>query len=430
MAHAQEREFDVVVWGATGFVGRLTALYLLERYGTSLRWALGGRSRTKLVGLRDALTAETGVDASGLPLVVGEAGDTASMRALAERTRVACTTVGPYALYGSELVAACAAAGTHYCDLTGELFWMRRMIDAHQDAAKASGARIVHTCGFDCIPSDLGVLFVQREMLARHGVLATRVKLRVAGFSGGVSGGTAASAINMLEEQSRHPDVRRRTEDPYAINPADRRGGPDGPDSWRPVWDADFAQWTGPFIMATVDTRVVRRSNALLDDAYGADFRYDEAMLMGRGAVSLARAVGLATALGIGMVALAFGPLRRAAARRMPAPGEGPSKQAREAGYWDVRLLAADPSDPSRTLRARLTGDRDPGYGSTAKMLGESAVCLARDPLASRGGIHTPASAMGDALLARLQKNAGVTVEIEGDHEHDGGEHGRVGQRR
>ena len=414
LANAPEREFDIVVWGASGFAGRLTAEYLLERYGGSLRWALGGRSRAKLEAVRDAMTAETGVDATRLPLVVGDAADTVFMRALAERTRVACSTVGPYALYGAELVAACVAAGTDYCDLTGEVFWMGRMIDAHQDAAQASGARIVHTCGFDCIPADLGVYYVQREMRARHGVPASRVTLRVVGFRGGASGGTAATGINMLDEQSRNPEVRRRNEDPYALNPEHRRSGLDGPDSLGPAWDADFEQWTGPFIMANVDTRVVRRSNALLDNAYGADFRYDEAMLTGRGPVGFAKAVGLATALRVGMAALSVGPLRRVVASRMPAPGEGPSKQAREAGYWDVRLLAIHPSDPSRNLRARLRGDRDPGYGSTAKMLGEAAVCLAQDPLASRGGIHTPASAMGDLLLARIQKNAGVTVQIEG----------------
>jgi len=288
VADAAEREFDIVVWGASGFAGRLTALYLLERYGDSLRWALGGRNQAKLEAVRDAMTAETGVGASSLPLVVGDATNAVFMRALAERTRVVCSTVGPYALYGSPLVAACVAAGTDYCDLTGEVFWMGRTIDAHQDAAQASGARIVHTCGFDCIPADLGVYYVQREMQARHGVPATRVKLRVAGFRGGASGGTAATGINMLDEQSRNPAVRRRNEDPYALNPEHRRSGLDGPDSLRPAWDADFEQWTGPFIMANVDTRVVRRSNALLDNVYGADFRYDEAMLTGRGPVGFA----------------------------------------------------------------------------------------------------------------------------------------------
>jgi short subunit dehydrogenase-like uncharacterized protein len=335
------------------------------------------------------------------------------MASLASRTRVVCTTVGPYALYGSELVAACAQAGTHYCDLTGEVFWMRRMIDAHQDQAAASGARIVYTCGFDCIPADLGVFFVQREMNTRHGVASPRVKMRVAGFSGGGSGGTAASGVNMIEEASKDPAVTRLNADPYALNPKDQMSGPDGPDRSAPIYDDDFEQWTGPFIMANIDTRVVRRSNALLGYAYGKDFQYDEAMLMGTGPVGFAKAAGLAAALRVGMAAMTLGPVRRLAASRMPAPGEGPSAEVRESGYWDVRLLAEHPDDPSKNLRARLTGDRDPGYGSTSKMLAESAVCLALDSLSSSPGFLTPAAAMGDALLARLQRSAGVTATIE-----------------
>jgi short subunit dehydrogenase-like uncharacterized protein len=404
----QEREFDIVVWGATGFTGKLTAEYLLETYGTeSFRWALGGRSESKLEQVRRDLGN------SSLPLLVGDAQDPDFMASLASRTRVVCTTVGPYALYGSELVAACAQAGTHYCDLTGEVFWMRRMIDAHQDQAAASGARIVYTCGFDCIPADLGVFFVQREMNARHGVASPRVKMRVAGFSGGGSGGTAASGVNMIEEASKDPAVTRLNADPYALNPKDQMSGPDGPDRSAPIYDDDFEQWTGPFIMANIDTRVVRRSNALLGYAYGKDFQYDEAMLMGTGPVGFAKAAGLAAALRVGMAAMTLGPVRRLAASRMPAPGEGPSAEVRESGYWDVRLLAEHPDDPSKNLRARLTGDRDPGYGSTSKMLAESAVCLALDSLSSSPGFLTPAAAMGDPLLARLQRSAGVTATIE-----------------
>ncbi len=411
---SRDRELDLVVWGATGFTGRLTAKYLLERYGAgAFRWALGGRNRSKLEQVREEIGREVRASAGDLTLVVGDARDPASMASLAERTRVVCSAVGPYALYGSELVAACARSGTHYCDLTGEVFWMRRMIDAHQDEAAASGARMVHTCGFDCIPADLGVFFVQREMNARHGVACKRVKLRVAGFSGGASGGTAATGVNMLEEASRDPEVRRINEEPYALNPKDRRSGPDGPDRLAPEYDGDFRQWTGPFIMANVDTRVVRRSNALLGHAYGTDFRYDEAMLMGDGPVGLAKAVGLAAALGGGMAAMTLAPVRRLVASRLPAPGEGPSRERREAGYWDVRLLGEHPDDPRKNLRARLTGDRDPGYGSTSKMLGEAAVCLALDPLSSAAGFLTPAAAMGDALLARLQQNAGITAQIE-----------------
>ena len=411
---AAESEFDIVVWGATGFTGRLTAEYLLERYGTgSFRWALGGRNQKKLEEVREAISHGSGAETADLPLVLGDAEDADSMASLVERTRVVCSAVGPYALYGSELVAACARTGTHYCDLTGEVFWMRRMIDAHQDEAAASGARIVHTCGFDCIPSDLGVFFLQREMKARHGVVSKHVKMRVKGFSGAGSGGTAATVVNMLEEASRNPEVKRVQDDPYALNPKGQRSGADGPDRFAPAYDADFEQWTAPFLMAGVDTRVVRRSNALLSYAYGADFRYDEAMLMGASVAGFLKASGLSAAIGGGMGAMTLAPLRRLIASRLPSPGEGPSKEQRESGYWDVRLLAKHPNDPSKNLPARLTGDRDPGYGSTAKMLGESAVCLALDPPSSDPGFLTPAAAMGEHLLARLQRSAGVTVSIE-----------------
>jgi len=404
-----DRELEVVLFGATGFTGRLVAEYLAERYGdgtAALRWGLAGRSREKLEAVRRELGAE------GLPVLVCDALDPGAVAELAARTRVVCTTVGPYARYGSELVAACARAGTHYCDLTGEVPWVRRMIDAHQAQAEASGARLVPSCGFDCIPSDLGVHFVQREMRARHGVPAARVKLRVAGFRGGASGGTVASMLSLLEEAAANPAVRRLLADPYALNPEGRRDGPDGPDRLRPAYDPDFGQWTGPFVMGAVNTRVVRRTNALLGEPYGPGFRYDEAVLTGSGPVGLARAAGLAAGLGGALALGALGPLRRLLAGRLPAPGEGPSREKRESGWWDLRLLGGHPDDPARSLAARATGDRDPGYGSTAKMLGESAVCLARDPLEVGGGFWTPASALGELLLGRLEKSAGVAFRV------------------
>jgi len=409
-----DRELDLVVWGATGFTGRLVAEYLLRRYGTSeLRWALGGRNRAKLEAVREAIGRDTGVAASALPLVLGDGDDADSLRALALRTRVVCTTVGPYATYGSKLVAACAATGTHYCDLTGEAQWIRRMLDRHHEEAVASGSRIVFTCGFDSIPSDLGTFFVQREMRARHGVACARVKYRVAEFSGGASGGTIASMLNMLEEARVDPEVMRTVRDPYALNPKDQRFGPDRGDALGPAFDPDLGEWTAPFVMAAIDTRVVRRSNALLGYLYGRDFRYDEAMLMGPGPVGLLKATAFTAALAGGMAAMTVGPLRRAIARRLPAPGTGPSREQREAGHFTIRLFGQHPTDASKSLRARVSGDRDPGYGSTAKMLGESAVCLARDTLAAPGGLSTPAAAMGEALLARLQQNAGLTFAIE-----------------
>ncbi len=406
-----QREFDVVVWGASGFTGRLVAEYLLERHGASgtVQWALGGRNREKL----EAIRAGLGAAAADLPIVLGDGDDEASLASLAERTRVVCTTVGPYALYGSKLVAACVAHGTDYCDLTGEVHWMRRMIDTHQKEAEATGARIVHTCGFDSIPSDLGVHFVQSEMRRRHGVASPFVKARATDFSGGFSGGTIASMLNMLEESGRDPDVRRVMADPYGLNPEGDRSGPDERDRLAPAWDDDFAGWTAPFVMAGINTRVVRRSQALLGHPAGRDFRYDEAMLTGPPPMGFLTAAaitaGMAAFAGAGSIA----PLRRAAERFLPDPGEGPSREQRERGYWEMRFHAAHPEDGEKGLFARLRGDRDPGYGSTAKMLAEAALCLAQDDLEARGGFETPASSMGEALATRLIEHAGVTFSID-----------------
>ncbi len=415
MAVAPERELDVVVWGASGFTGRLVAEYLLARYGTDggLRWGLGGRSRSKLERVRGEISRETGRGAATLPILLGDGDDPASMAALAERARVVCTTVGPYAKYGTHLLAACARSGTHYCDLTGEVPWLRRMIDAYHEEAAASGARIVPTCGFDSIPSDLGVFFLQREMQQRHGVPCSRIKYRVADFSGGASGGTIASGLHMLEEARHDASVQRVVDEPYSLNPKGERSGPDAAERMAPAWDGDFEQWTAPFVMAGVNTKVVRRSNALLGHAWGKGFRYDEAILTGKGPLGLARATAVAAGTRAGMATLAIGPVRGLLASRLPSPGEGPSKEAREKGHFEIRLLGQHPEDPDKNLRAVIRGDRDPGYGSTSKMLGEAAVCLACDELSSSPGILTPAVAMGDALLERLERSAGVTFSIE-----------------
>jgi short subunit dehydrogenase-like uncharacterized protein len=407
----EEREFDVIVWGATGFTGRLVAEYLLGRYGAAgeLSWAMGGRSQQKLEAVRGGL----GPGAEAIPLVVGDGDDEAALAEMVQRTKVVCTTVGPYAKLGSKLVAACAAHGVDYCDLTGEVQWMRRMIDAYQEQAAAHGARIVHTCGFDSIPSDIGVFHLQKEMQARHGVPARRIRYRVSAFAGGFSGGTVASLLNVMEEAASNPEVRRIMSDPYSLNPPDHRTGPDRRDATGPVWDEAFGQWTAPFVMSAINTRVVRRSNALLGHAYGADFRYDEAVLTGAGPAGWLKAAGTSAGLGFTMLAGAVGPLRQGLASLLPSPGEGPSKEKREAGFFKIKLLAEHPGDTALSLGSEVTGDRDPGYGSTAKMLGEAAVCLAKDDLAAGGGFWTPASAMGEPLLERLRKHAGLTFEIE-----------------
>jgi short subunit dehydrogenase-like uncharacterized protein len=403
-----EREFDLILWGATGFTGQLVAGYLYEQYGLdSFRWAIGGRSEARLAAVRDHL------DAPELSIVLGDSDDDETMRSLAERTRVVCSTVGPYARYGSRLVAACAGAGTDYCDLTGELHWIRYMLDAHHSQAKASGARIVPSCGFDSIPSDLGVFFLQREMRARHGAPSPHVKCGVAGFSGGFSGGTIASILNIMEEAEADRSVRRILANPYAINPKEYHRGPDVKDRMSPAYDTEFGQWTAPFLMAGVNTRVVRRSAALLSTVYGPGFRYEESMLTGRHLTGWMRALGVAAGMTVVMGAMIIGPVRRLVTRWLPQPGDGPTPEEQKNGYWNFRFFARPPKVPgARPLRARLKGDRDPGYGSTSKMLAESAVCLALDPMEAGGGFHTPASAMGEALIDRLQKHAGVTFEL------------------
>jgi short subunit dehydrogenase-like uncharacterized protein len=411
---SENREFDIIVWGASGFTGKLTAEYLLGRYGVGgeLKWALGGRNRAKLEATRKELGNESGIAVDDLQIVLGDSQDETSLSEMVTRTKVVCTTVGPYALYGSKLVAACAEHGTSYCDLTGEAHWMQRMIDQHQETAAASNARIVFTCGFDCIPSDLGAHFMQREMQRLHGVACSKIQYRVVGFSGGASGGTIASMLSMMDEAKKDPSVMAAMRDPYALNPNGERTGPDKQEPLGTWMDDHFDQWVAPFVMGAINTKVVRRTNALLDYAYGRDFRYDEGVLCGGGPAGWIKAGATAAGSVAAMGAMAIGPIRRFAAGRLPAPGEGPSKHARESGYFDIKLRGEHPDNPTKTLWGRVRGDRDPGYGSTSKMLGESAVCLALDSLPPGTGISTPAAAMGDKLLDRLIANAGVEFEL------------------
>lgn len=405
----EAREFDVVVWGASGFTGRLVADHLLTQYGIDgeLRWALGGRSAARL----EAVRAELGANAAGLTILTADIEDAASLATLVERTRVICTTVGPYALYGSALLAACAAAGTHYCDLTGEVQWMRRMIDAYHDTARQTGARIVHTCGFDSIPSDLGVFDLQRVFRERFGRAAERIAFRGLEFRGGFSGGTVASMLNMLDEVDRDPSIDAVLTDPYGLNPAGERHGLDAPEQRLPTFDVERRAWLTPFVMGAINTKVVRRTNALLGYPYGHDFRYDEATVVPHGLWGFPAALAMSVASAAGMAAMRVPPVRRFIGKRLPQPGEGPSAATRESGYYLLELTGSTRASNAERLTLRIRGDRDPGYGSTARMLGESAVCLAQDALDSPGGVLTPASAMGSALVRRLTARAGISFE-------------------
>ena len=403
------REFDIVVLGATGFTGALVAEYLCKRYavGDRLRWAAAGRNERKLAALRESL----GSGAASLPIIVADTLDASAMRQLAERTRVVLTTVGPYARYGSEVVAACAASGTHYCDLAGEVQWIRRMIDAHHDTARGSGARIVHCCGFDSIPMDIGAWFLQKEARARYGEYCDSIMLLVKAMKGGASGGTMASMMNLMREARADREVARVLARPYSLNPEGEQRGPDRGDQRGIRFDADAQSWTAPFIMATVNTRVVRRSHALLGYPWGAGFRYHEAIRTGRGPGGWVRSATITAGLA-GLVGLASLNWSRSLLERfvLPKPGTGPDANARESGFFNLQQIGKLPD--GRHIRARITGDRDPGYGSTSKMLAESAVCLALDDLDSAGGVLTPAAAMAAPLIARLQANAGLGFEI------------------
>lgn len=406
-----EPHYHLVVFGATSFVGQILVRYLLERHGAggTLRWALAGRSRDKLESVRRTL----GSGAETMPLIVADAADETALRVLCAQTRAVVSTVGPYALYGSPLVKVCAETGTDYCDLTGEVQWIARMIAAHQDEARRSGARIVHCCGFDSVPSDLGVHVLQREARRRYGAPCARVKLRIKAARGGFSGGTVASLMNAVREAAADPAVRKLMGNPYALCPDLGAGRPRQPDVKFAEYDADAGSWIGPFIMAAINTRIVHRTNALSGDAYGRDFVYDEAMMTGPGPLGAAAAAGIGLALGGFITAVALPPTRWLLSRFVvPKPGEGPSPEEQARGFYDIRLFGT--TADGRKLRLKLTGDRDPGYGSTAKMLGEAAVCLALDvpKSALAGGFWTPATAMGDRLVERLTAHAGLRFDI------------------
>ena len=388
------KPFDLVVHGATGFTGRLVVEYLLQRYpaGSGLRWAMGGRNAEKLAAVRD----EVGAPAN-TPLVVTDTSNPASLQALMDQTRLVLTTVGPYQLYGNELVAACAAAGVDYVDLCGEPAWMRHMIDAHEATAQASGARIVFSCGFDSIPFDLGVFMLQNEMKTRFGHPASRVRGRVRKMKGTFSGGTAASLKATMAAAATEPGVLDLLRNPFSLTPGFE--GPRQPSGAKPMVDEALNLWVAPFVMAAINTRNVHRSNFLLQHAYGQDFVYDEMLITGPGEKGEAIANAVAGDKSLG-------------SDKGPKPGEGPSREERENGFYDVLFLGQDTA--GNTLRVGVKGDRDPGYGSTSKMITEAAVCLLENR-STPGGIWTTAPALGQALIDRLQANAGLTFAVEAD---------------
>lgn len=384
-------EFDIIVYGASGFTGRLVAEYLHQQGIKG--WAMAGRDAAKLSEVRDLIGAPRDT-----PLVVADASDPSSVAAMCQRARVIVTTVGPYQLYGSELVKACAETGTDYVDLCGEPAWMREMIDAHDATAKRTGARIVFSCGFDSIPFDLGVWFLQQEAIRRQGKPAPRVKGRVRKMQGSASGGTIASLTATVKAAAANPKIVKLLTSPFALTPGFE--GPPQPLGLVPEYDAAAGTWTAPFVMAAINTKNVHRTNFLLGHSFGPDFAYDEMMMTTVGEAGKAMAEGIAAAL---KSANPFGD------GPQPKPGEGPSKEERESGFYSLLFIGEFPD--GHTIRAAVKGDRDPGYGSTSRMIAESALTLLENE--TPGGVLTPGGIMAEPLIRRLEANAGLTFAIE-----------------
>jgi short subunit dehydrogenase-like uncharacterized protein len=387
-------KFDIVVYGATGFTGKLVAEYLAANYTGegAPKWAMAGRSLDKLASVRDAIGAP-----ADTPLIVADAADPASLKAMVDQTKSVITTVGPYLLYGNELLAACVAAGVDYFDLCGEPIWMRQKIEQHEAAAKQSGARIVFSCGYDSLPFELGVYCAQEEAKKVFGAPAARVKGRVRKMSGTLSGGTAASMRAIVEATMRDLSLVTQLRDPFVLTPG--FDGPKQPLGNRPVFDEDLKSWTAPFVMANINTRNVHRSNMLLGFPYGKDFVYDEMVMTGPGEQGEAIAKKVMAAN------------NKFSGADVPKPGEGPSKEERESGHYDLLFMAIAPD--GRQARAAVRGDRDPGYGSTSKMISECAICLLRDTPDVPPGFWTPGAAMGNKLIKRLVDHAGLTFTVE-----------------
>jgi len=400
-----DKKFDIIVYGATSFVGQIITRYMHTQFADgSIVWAIAGRSRTKLQQVSDT------IGLSGIEMIVADSVDEGSLRQMCAQTKVVMSTVGPYALYGELLVRVCATTGTDYCDLTGEPQWIRKMQLRHEADAVKSGARILHCCGFDSIPSDLGVHFLQRNALEQFGQTCDRITMRVANMKGGASGGTIASMINMVKEAVSDADLRLELKDPYSLCPPDHSFFVQQPDV-KIAYDNVYGGWIAPFVMAGINTRIVHRSNALSHNSYGAEFTYEEAVATGQGAKG--KRMARATSWGVNalMIGLAVPPIRwLLQSFVLPKPGEGPTEKAQLEGGFDIVFLGS--TAQGENIRCRVTGDRDPGYGSTAKMLSQASACLAKDvPDTVAGGFWTPATILGDRLIDRLKAHAGLTFE-------------------
>ncbi len=386
----QDRDFDVVIFGATGFTGQLVAEYFQQAYAENpdVRFALAGRNKQKLVRISE----ELGIS---VPLLVADGDDKDALDALAKKARVVITTVGPYQLYGEKLLAACVDNGTGYVDLCGEPAWMHDMIAKYEEKAKASGAAIVFSCGFDSVPFDLGVFALQQHAVNQTGHMLPYIKGRVRQMKGRFSGGTAASLKATMDAAKKDNNVMKILGNPFSL--ADSGHAHPQPEANKPYFDEALGSWVAPFIMATINTKNVHRSNYLMHYRYGEQFEYDEMMMTGAGdkGEEMARQVAEDKSL---------------AGDDAPKPGEGPSREERENGMYDV--LFTGKAENGNTFSLSVRGDKDPGYGSTCKMLSECALCLCQD-VSIAGGFYTPAAAFGESLIKRLEQRAGLTFTVE-----------------
>ena len=400
------KTYDIVVWGASGFTGRLVCEYLFKNYtlkGKDLKWAIAGRNFVKLEGIRKKFANDT------IPIITANINDIDSLNELTKSTKVVCTTVGPYAKYGSKLVQACIENKSHYCDLAGEVQWIHKMIQENHESAKTNKVKIVNCCGFDSIPSDMGVYFVYKELKKIKQSIKS-IDMRVAGVRGGISGGTYASLNNVIKESYEDKEIYKILSNPYSLNPNEYQQGKDRKDLRKVIYDKVSKKWISPFIMASINTKIVRRSNAISGFLYGEEFRYSEATTAGKGIKGKVRGYLNSFPL-IFVAAKPKSILKKIANKILPKPGHGPSKKDRESGYYNLKFYIK--TNDNKEIIARVIGDMDPGYGSTSKMLAESAICLAKDDLKECYGVLTPSTSMGESLLKRLKENAGLSFKLE-----------------
>ena len=399
------KQFDIIIWGATSFTGKLVVEYLFKKFAsTKIKWAIAGRNKEKLENVRSKVADKN------IPIFIADSFDEKSLSVIVKKSKVICSTVGPYSLYGSLLVELCVKHSTNYCDITGEAHWIRTIIDKFHEDAKKKKIKIVNSCGFDSIPSDMGVYFIQNKIKKAYKSYAKSIKMRVAGIRGGISGGTYGSMNNLLKEAYADKSVFKVLNNPYGLNPKDKMEGLDKKDLRKIIFDNESKSWIYPFIMAGINTKIVRRSNALSNFQYGKEFTYEEATMAGKGISGFWKAIlALFPLAMIGINPNSF--LKKIVNSFMPKPGEGPGIEKRKNGFYNLRFYIT--IDKKRKAFAKVIGDSDPGYGSTSKMLAESALSLAFDNLPGNYGVITPSFAMGDKLLNRLKENAGLSFEFK-----------------